>query len=612
MTRAASPQSVPDQPAHLSRPAPPGPDEAVRLDPPADPGSGFDAGAGVCIRLQPERGECPELEIAFISDQGRGPTNEDYVGVMLSELGQRPTRGSVVVLADGMSGGKGGRVAAELAVRSFIDAYYSLPDTLAPETAASRALDSIHRWLHQIGRTDPGLSLMAACFAALIVRGGEAWLVGAGDVRLYLLRDGQLSQLGEDDAVQVAFGAYIDHAVGLHATLATRVEHWALQAGDRLLLCSDGLYRRLPGRELRVVLSSGTTPATVVRRLVQLARERGSSDDASAIVVDVRSIPALDFRYLERVIGELPIPAVPSSGEVVDGYALTSILSDGYYSRLFVGHDVADPQKRLVLKFPKPRVEQDANVRQSIVRERWLAGKIDDKDILAPLPVDAARQTRLYVVTPFCDGVTLETLITRAPVSLTRGLAIAEQLGCAIHALNRRNIFHRDIKPENVLVAHDSRIRLLDLGFAYIPGMLAPAPDTAPGTPAYMAPELMKGALGDACSEVFAFGVTLYRTFSAGPLPYGFNGRVPLHHHRPDLPEWLDLVLEKALQTDPKRRYQDVPEMCADLRRFAAAPDTAKPPRKRLIERNPLAFWQTVSLILLVLLLVSLMSRHGG
>lgn len=127
-----------------------------------------------------------------------------------------------------------------------------------------------------------------------------------------------------------------------------------------------------------------------------------------------------------------------------------------------------------------------------------------------------------------------------------------------------------------------------------------------------MAPELMKGAPGDACSEVFAFGVTLYRTFSAGPLPYGFNGRVPLHAHRPDLPEWLDVVLEKALQTDPKRRYQDVLEVCADLQRFAAAPDEVKPRRQRLIERNPLAFWQAVSLVLLVLLLISLAGRHGG
>jgi len=565
------------------------------------------------MRLLPERGESPELEIAFASTAGRDKTNEDYVGVMLGDVGQRSIRGSVVAIADGMSGGKGGRVAAELSVRSFIDAYYALPETLAPETAASRALDAIHRWLYQIGRTDAELSLMAASFAALVVRGGAAYMIAAGDVRLYMLRDGQLSQLGEDDLVHVTFGAFVAQAVGLHASLVTRVENWALQEGDRLLLCSDGLYRRLSARELQAALAGGAAPDVVANRLVQAARAHGSSDDVSVAVVDVHNIPALDFGYLERVVGKLPIPAVPGCGDVVDGYHLTTILNDGYYSRIFLGHDLADPQTRLALKFPKPRVEQDANVRQSVVRERWLAGKIGDEGVLAPLAIDQTRQTRLYVVMPFCDGLTLETLITPVPVSLTRGLEIAQQLGRAIHALNRRNIFHRDIKPENVLVMGNGGIKLIDLGFAYMPGLLAPGPETAPGTPAYMAPELMKGAQGDARSEVFAFGVTLYRTFSAGRLPYGFNGRVPLHHHRPDLPEWLDLVLERALQTDPKRRYQDVLEVCADLERFAAgAGDSAPSSPVSLIERNPLVFWQTTAFVLLVLLLLSLARGHAG
>ncbi|TDN57782.1 bifunctional protein-serine/threonine kinase/phosphatase [Paraburkholderia sp. BL10I2N1] len=599
---------VPDPDARPTRTAQKGAGETVR----SSIAAGRSAVEG-CVRLLPERGECPELEIAFASTPGRDSTNEDYVGVMLGDFGQRSIRGSVVAIADGMSGGKGGRVAAELSVRSFIDAYYALPETLAPETAASRALDAIHRWLHQIGRTDAELSLMAASFAALIVRGGAAWMIAAGDVRLYMLRDGQLSQLDEDDLVHVTFGAFVAQAVGLHASLVTRVESWALQDGDRLLLCSDGLYRRLAARELQAALSAWTPPAVVANRLVQAARERGSRDDVSVAVVDVSNIPALDFGYLERVIGKLPIPAVPACGDVVDGYLLTTILNDGYYSRIFLGHDLADPQTRLALKFPKPRVEQDANVRHAVVRERWLAGKIGDEGILAPLAIDQTRQTRLYVVMPFCDGLTLETLITPVPVSLIRGLEIAQQLGRAIYALNRRNIFHRDIKPENVLVMGDGGIRLLDLGFAYMPGLLAPGPETAPGTPAYMAPELMKGAQGDARSEVFAFGVTLYRTFSAGRLPYGFNGRVPLHHHRPDLPEWLDLVVEKALQPDPKRRYQDVLEMCADLERFAGGTGDVAPSRPAsLIERNPLVFWQTTAFILLVLLLLSLARMHAG
>ncbi len=605
MTRSSPADIVPGPEAHPSRR---GAGEAARSSVRAG-GSAVDA----CVRLVPERGECPELEIAFASTPGRDRTNEDYVGVMLGDVGQRSVRGSVVAIADGMSGGKGGRVAAELSVRSFIDAYYALPETLSPEIAASRALEAIHRWLYQIGRTDPELNLMAASFAALVVRGGAAYMIAAGDVRLYMLRDGQLSQLGEDDLVHVTFGTFVAHAVGLNASLVTRVETWELQEGDRLLLCTDGLYRRVPGRKLQSALSAQAAATTVAERLIQVARAHGSSDDVSVAVVDVQHIPALDFDYLERVIGKLPIPAVPACGDVVDGYALTAILNDGYYSRIFIGHDLADPRTRLALKFPKPRVERDANVRQSIVRERWLAGKIGDEGILAPLAIDQARQTRLYVVMPFYDGLTLETLIIPAPLSLGRGLEIAQQLARAIHALNRRNIFHRDIKPENVLVMRDGGIKLLDLGFAHMPGLLAPGPATAPGTPAYMAPELMKGAQGDARSEVFAFGVTLYRTFSAGRLPYGFNGRVPLHHHRPDLPEWLDLVLEKALQTDPKRRYQDVLEVWADLERFAAASGDGAPSRPpSLIERNPVMFWQTVSFILLLLLLLSLARGHGA
>ncbi|TKC79255.1 bifunctional protein-serine/threonine kinase/phosphatase [Trinickia terrae] len=565
------------------------------------------------MALLPERGECPELDIAFVSEAGRGGRNEDYVGVMLGDLMQRSARGSVVALADGMSGGRGGRVAAELAVRSFIDGYYAPPDTLSPEAAASRALNAIHRWLHQIGRSDAELSLMAACFAALVVRGGAAWLISAGDVRLYQMRGGELSQLGGDDVTDVPFGAFVAHAIGLQSALVTRIESWELQAGDRLLLCSDGLHRRVPARELRALLSAQAPAAAVAQRLVQMARTRGSTDDVSAAVIDVRNVPVLDYHYLEGVLGDLPILAVPACGEVIDGYALTTILSDGRYSRIFIGHDLAEPETRLALKFPKPRVEEDANVRQSLVRERWLAGKIGDENVLAPSAIDPARQSRLYVAMPFLDGLPLETLMTPAPMSLTRGLSIARQLGRAIHALNRQGIFHRDIKPENILVLPDDSVRLLDLGFAYMPGLLAPGPLTAPGTPAYMAPELIKGAQGDARSEVFAFGVTLYRTFSGGRSPYGFNGRVPLHHHRPDLPAWLDLVLEKAMQTDPERRYQDALEVCADLDRFAAggsetAPATARP----LIERSPVTFWKTVALILLILLLMSLARGVGG
>lgn len=588
----------------------------VADDPEGRPASGRAMGGEeIDLRLRPERGECAALEIGCVSfparTRGQGQVNEDYVGVMLGDLAARAARGSVIALADGVSSGKGGRVAAELSVRSFIDAYYGLADTLQPGVAAARALEAIHGWLHQIGRVDPALKQMAASFAALIVRRATAYLVAAGDVRLYRLRDGQLTQLGDDDVVPVAFGSYVAHAVGMLPTLVTRIETFELREGDRLLMCSDGLYRRVPMRELQTVLAARGGALETAHRLGALAVTRGSQDDVTSAVLDVGGLPLLDVGYLERVVGALPIPAVPDAGDVVDGYLLRSVLSDGFYSRIFAGHDLAEPNTPLALKFPKPRVEQDENVRQSIVRERWLAGKIGDDGVLAPMPIDADRQTRLYVVMPLGAGVTLEKLLAAPqPMELPRALKIARQLGRSIDALNRRNIFHRDIKPENVLVMRGDSTRLLDLGFGYMPGMQVPGPDAAPGSPAYMAPELMKGALGDARSEVFAYGVTLYRLFSGGRLPYGFNGRVPLYQYRPDAPQWLDLVLEKALQPDPARRYQDVLEVCADLERFSSGRDALTPARRKpLLESDPVLFWQSVVVVLLALLLWSLM-RH--
>mgnify|MGYP000919662655 FL=1 len=111
-----------------------------------------------------------------------------------------------------------------------------------------------------------------------------------------------------------------------------------------------------------------------------------------------------------------------------------------------------------------------------------------------------------------------------------------------------------------------------------------------------------------------------------GQLPYGLQPTqmrsaadlrrlryVPLRHHRPDLPEWLDGVLRKALHPDPARRQQAVSELAHDLQspRIPSLHQRATPP---LAERNPVAFWQAISavLALAVCVLLALLSRSGA
>lgn len=544
------------------------------------------------------------VDAGFASRQGaHHAENEDFFGAVSGHGTHAGTRGSVWALADGMGGTRGGRVAAELAVRSFLEAYYQLPATLSPPRAAARALEAINRWLFAQGRADAGLRHMSAAFAALVLRGRQAFLIAAGDVRLYRLRAGRLQQIGEDHVVPSPQGWLLSRAVGMERGLIADVIEFDVQLHDRFLLCSDGIYRDLPDGRLRALLAE-VDPKEAARRVVGKALQAGSQDDASAAVIDVLHLPDLDERYLERLIGSLPIERVPEPGETVDGFRLHSVLHEGRYSRVFLATDAAN--QHYVMKFPRQNAQSDENIRRAFVREGWIASRLHSPWIIAPQWDDARQRTRLYLMMPYQPGETLEQRLRRR-VDLAEGLLIAAQLARAVDALNRRQVYHRDIKPDNVFLTETGELRLLDLGFARLAGVLDPAPADVPGTPSYMAPELVHGAPGDARSEVFAYAVTLYRMFANGAFPYTLRGRISLRRHRPDLPHDFDRIFAKALTSDPQHRYQDVLEMDYELE-YAATHAASIAPREAqsLYARNPVLVWKIVSAVLVGALLAVL------
>ncbi|MEJ2654752.1 MAG: bifunctional protein-serine/threonine kinase/phosphatase [Acidihalobacter sp.] len=565
------------------------------------------ADSSAACTLEPTRHGGLAVEAGFASRQAtRHSLNEDFFGAVAGRGADAGTRGSVWALADGMGGTSGGRVAAELAVRGFLEAYYQSPATLSPLRAAARALEAVNGWLHAQGRTDPALRNMGAAFAALVLRGRQAFLIAAGDVRLYRLRAGRLQQLGEDHLVPSPQGWLLARAVGMERELVADVTELDVEVHDRFLLCSDGAYRDLSSARLRALLDD-TDPQEAARGLVASAALAGSIDDASAAVIDVLGLPDLDDRYLERLIGSLPIERAPEAGETVDGYRLQSVLHEGRYSRVFQACDAQNA--RWVMKFPLPNAESDENIRRAFVREGWIAGRLRTPWIVAPQWREAERRSRLYLVMPYHAGETLERRLNRR-VDLAEGLRIAAQLARAVDALNRHQVYHRDIKPDNVFLTEGGELRLLDLGLARLAGVLDPAPPEVPGTPSYMAPELVRGAPGDERSEVFAYAVTLYRMFAGGAFPYTLRGRVSLHRHRPDLPPAFDRVFAKALADDPAQRQQDVLEMDYELE-YAAAHAAQAPPHdtRSLYARNPVLVWQMLSAVLAAALLAALFWR---
>src|ERR1700722_18448470 len=136
-----------------------------------------------------------EFRFGIATEQGERERNEDYVACYTGSSEQQARHGSVAVIADGVGGAKGGRVAAELAVRAFIDGHLSQNAMLGIQRNGARSVEAINRWIHTIGRTDRALEGMACTLSALILRGRTAHVIHVGDCRVYRLRDERLDRL---------------------------------------------------------------------------------------------------------------------------------------------------------------------------------------------------------------------------------------------------------------------------------------------------------------------------------------------------------------------------------------------------------------------------------
>lgn len=558
------------------------------------------------------------VELGHCSKAGQREENEDFVG-MVSPSGEELARkGFLAAIADGVSGAGAGRQAAEYCVRGLISDYYATPDTWEPLVALDRVIQPLNQWVASQAQNRREVGGMATTLTALLLRGRCYYLAHVGDTRAYLLRGGKVSRLTADHVWdRPDLKHVLTRAIGLDKRVAPDYSDGALEAGDRFVLVSDGIWSSLGPESIRAVVEDANGPEEAAAGLCDTALAAKSNDNVSAIVVRVKELPEDDWRDLFTLEAGLAPPRLLKAGQEIDGFRVDELLRRSGATVIYRVTDVASGRCG-VLKTLTPDRGADPVERNQFAHESWLAKRMSARFFPQVIDVPPQRRSALYYVQTWHEGATLGAwLDDDRHLTIPEVIRMGTQLARALGALHRRSILHRDVKPENVHLGADGELRLLDFGVATSGLSPQASVRAAAGTPSYLAPEQFGGSPASPQTDLYAAGVTLYRALTRR-YPYGeiepfqhprFGDPTPPSRYRPDTPTWLENVLLKAVARDPEQRFETAEELVLALERGASRPISAPPPTP-LIERASQDRWRAaavisiaVNLLLLYLLL---------
>jgi serine/threonine protein phosphatase PrpC len=563
------------------------------------------------------------VAVGYASLTGPRPGNEDFCGLVTPEGMELASRGVLAAVADGVGGQVGGREAAEYTVRGLLADYYATPETWSPPRALETVLKAQNRWLMAQGAVRRELAGMATTLSALVLRGSRYYTVHVGDSRIYLRRADRLQRLTTDHVWEHPDMQHVlKRAIGLDARLQLDQGDGLLQAGDVFLLASDGVWNTLGDARIDGLLRQHVEPQAAATALAQGAVDRGAQDNCTALVIRVDEVPTATLR--DRLAAGRVLPPLPrlKPGDEIDGLRVESLLHESRMTLLYCVLDLAGGGQRRVLK--TLRLDAcDREAQNALIYEEWLARRVTSQHF--PQVMSHEPRAHLYYLMSWHEGATLrQQLDVGQRYTVGAAVQLALDLLRGVAALHRLAIVHRDIKPDNIHLGQDGCLRLLDLGVAASDAEGAGESErfgeiNNPGTPSYMAPELLAGtAAASQASDLYAVGVTLYELLTCR-YPYGeiepfqhpkFGDPVTPLRYRPDIPAWLEAVLQKAVARDAVDRFETAEEFILALER-GAFQALRSPRRMPLLQRDPhmgLKLLAVASLALNLLLLYLLLA----
>jgi serine/threonine protein phosphatase PrpC len=237
------------------------------------------------------------IELAGLSDIGclRADNEDRYAYWEASDQAQFDSRGRLAIIADGMGGCEGGQEASRIAVETVERVYRSAPDG-DPRSWLLEGFRAAHERILEQASRHPELQGMGTTCTAIVLRGGSLYYAHVGDSRLYLVRDSKIDCLTRDQSYVgrlveqgvISAEEALSHphrnilimalGVGPEILPESPEQPIALEKGDALLLCTDGLWSMVNDHEMQLALAGGTLEQAC-QDLVQMAKQRGAPDN---------------------------------------------------------------------------------------------------------------------------------------------------------------------------------------------------------------------------------------------------------------------------------------------------------------------------------------------
>ncbi len=497
---------------------------------------------------------------------------------------------TVAVVCDGVGSALQGAQAARHTTNFLINSLKNRPKSWTMEKSIKHFIENINRVLYLESMAEYDREELVTTLALVVIEGDRLYGANVGDSRIYLHRnidgDEQLTRLSEDHSMdEEGMENVLMAAMGLEESVSPYYFENNLLSGDKILLCSDGLYNELAEEELSSSMKMGAS--FLVKKASKLYDDN-LPDDTTAIVLEINEVdPRLRLKQSDLIIHESY-----KVGEVIDGYILLKPLIQNERTWLCEKRGF-----KYVMKFVPYEAMNDEIMLDLFVKEVWMAKRL--KAGFFPKAVIPKNRTHRYYIMSFIEGQTLKEYSAKKSLSVDLSVELACFLLKMSHFLMKYDLVHGDIKPENIILTERKGkliFKMVDFGSI----TEAYSNVTRAGTPSYLAPERFKQAPVNEQTEIYAIGVTLYEVLTQ-KFPFGeiepfqnpsFEKSIKAPSKlNPKIPAWLESIILRALDTDTDKRYSNYSEMQYEV----SNPEKVKPYFDKnisFIERNEMMVYK--------------------